>query len=94
MFSSILHIPLINRTIISEEENIATGETSQAITPIHFFDYFHFFGYFHFFNCFQFFDFCGYYNFFDYYNLFGYINFFHYSCIIVGNLITRWHHLH
>ena len=25
-------------------ENIATGETSQAITPFHFFDYFHFFG--------------------------------------------------
>ena len=24
-------------------KNIATGETSQAITPFHFFDYFHFF---------------------------------------------------
>ena len=27
--------------------NIATGETSQAITPYHFFNYFNFFGFYH-----------------------------------------------
>ena len=37
-------------------ENIATGETSQAITPFHFSDYFHFFDYFDFFGYFDFFD--------------------------------------
>ena len=28
-------------------KNIATGETSQAITPYHFFNYFNFFGFYH-----------------------------------------------
>ena len=37
-------------------KNIATGETSQAITPFHFFDNFHLFDYFHFFDNFHFFD--------------------------------------
>ena len=38
-------------------KNIATGETSQAITIFHFFDHFHFFDYFKFFDYFHFFDF-------------------------------------
>ena len=29
-----------------DNKNIATGETSQAITPFHYFNYFHFFYYF------------------------------------------------
>ena len=36
--------------------NIATGETSQAITPFHFLDYFHFFDHLHFFDYFHIFD--------------------------------------
>ena len=43
-------------------QNIATGETSQAITPFHFFDYFHFFDNFHFFDFFHLFD---YFHYFD-----------------------------
>ena len=43
-------------------KNIATGETSQAITPFHFIDYFHFFYYFDFFEYFHFF---GEFHFFD-----------------------------
>ena len=35
---------------LNPSKNIATGETSQAITPFHFFDYFHFFDNLLFFN--------------------------------------------
>ena len=42
--------------VLTAIENIATGETSWAITSSHFLNYFHFFDYFHFFNCFHFFD--------------------------------------
>ena len=33
--------------ILVEGKNIATGETSQAITPYHFFNYFSLFGFYH-----------------------------------------------
>ena len=32
---------------INLDQNIATGETSQAITPYHFFNYLNFFGFYH-----------------------------------------------
>ena len=45
----------IVNTSLTKVKNIATGETSQAITSFHFFDCFHFFEYFHFFDYFHFF---------------------------------------
>ena len=39
-----------DRVLTPSEKNIATGETSQAITPFHFFDYkidFNCFGFYH-----------------------------------------------
>ena len=54
--------PRISR--MEKDLKFATGETSQAITPFHFFDYFPYFGYFHFFDYFHFF---GYFQFFDYF---------------------------
>ena len=62
-------------SVLSSYKNIATGETSQAITPFHVFDNFHFFEYFHFFDYFRFFE---YLHFFEYFHFFDYIHFFDY----------------
>ena len=36
------HVVPLKPRLRAFHKNIATGETSQAITPFHFFDYFHF----------------------------------------------------
>ena len=44
-----IHVPhnVIKLGTTSTKKNIATGETSQAITPFHFFDNFNFFNFHH-----------------------------------------------
>ena len=58
------HIPCLDIPTILTIISLIEGETSQAITPFHFFDYFPFFDYFHFFDYTYFFD---YFHIFDYF---------------------------
>ena len=75
---------LLPRFVVSNRKkskhylNIATGETSQAITPFHFFDYFHFFDNFHFYDNIHFFDYFHFFYFFHFFDNFHFFDYFHF----------------